>query len=95
VTDDYHDYIGLAEFWWNHGLISDETYQNLKLLCSMGSSEHPSNACNSTINMAYNEQGNIDPYSIYTPTCKKKANSKHKQLRAGYVRIPSTIYNLL
>ncbi|XP_078177991.1 serine carboxypeptidase II-1-like [Carex rostrata] len=83
VTDDYNDYIGLFEFWWNHGLISDETYQNLKLVCPMDSSEHPTNACNNTINTAYDEMGNIDPYSIYTPTCKK-ASSKHKQLRAGY-----------
>lgn len=61
----------------------------------MDSSEHPSNACNASIEMAYNEQGNIDPYSIYTPTCKKKVSSKRKQPRAGYVSIPATIYNLL
>ncbi|KAJ4782398.1 Carboxypeptidase [Rhynchospora pubera] len=83
VTDDYNDYIGLFEFWWNHGLISDETYQNLKLVCPMDSSEHPSKACNDAIDTAYNEQGNIDPYSIYTPTCKK-ISGKRRQLRAGY-----------
>jgi len=30
VIDDYHDYIGTFEYWWTHGLISDETYEKLR-----------------------------------------------------------------
>ncbi|KVI04995.1 Peptidase S10, serine carboxypeptidase [Cynara cardunculus var. scolymus] len=33
LLDDYHDNIGTFEFWWNHGLISDTTYQILNETC--------------------------------------------------------------
>ncbi|KDO38763.1 hypothetical protein CISIN_1g029289mg [Citrus sinensis] len=42
LTDDYHDYLGLFQFWWSAGLISDDTYKQLKLLCDYESFIHPS-----------------------------------------------------
>nr|CAB3476187.1 unnamed protein product [Digitaria exilis] len=69
VIDDYHDYVGTFEYWWTHGLISDETYEKLRLACEFDSSEHPSKECNKIYDIAEAEQGHIDAYSIYTPTC--------------------------
>ncbi|MCH93099.1 serine carboxypeptidase-like 27, partial [Trifolium medium] len=69
VTDDYHDYVGTFEYWWTHGLISDSTYRNLRIACDFGSSQHPSVQCMQALRLAVVEQGNIDPYSIYTPPC--------------------------
>ncbi|XP_072961075.1 serine carboxypeptidase II-1-like [Typha angustifolia] len=83
VTDDYHDYIGTFEYWWNHGLISDETYKDLKVACDFGSSAHPSEACLKQLDIADDEQGNIDPYSLYTPTCNQSTNLRRK-LRGHY-----------
>ena len=74
VIDDYHDYIGTFEYWWTHGLISDETYENLRLACEFDSAEHPSKKCDKIYDIAEAEQGNIDAYSIYTPTCKKTSS---------------------
>ncbi|KAJ3693819.1 hypothetical protein LUZ60_009299 [Juncus effusus] len=101
VTDDYHDYIGTFEYWWNHGLISDEIYQTLKTVCPCDSSEHPSDACMKALDAATVEQGNIDPYSIYTPKCnrstelKLRTKSHYPWMRRGYdpcTEVYSTVY---
>lgn len=84
VTDDYHDYVGTFEYWWTHGLISDSTYKMLQFTCDFGSSEHPSTQCNESLNVAVLEQGNIDPYSIYTRPCSDTASLK-RNLRGRYV----------
>ena len=76
VTDDYHDYLGTFEYWWSHGLISDTTYHNLKATCIFDSSEHPSPECVKNLNLASAEEGNIDPYSLYTKPCNNTASLK-------------------
>lgn len=76
VTDDYRDYIGTFEYWWTHGLISDATYHNLRATCILQSSEHPSEECVKNLNTASAEEGNIDPYSIYTQPCNNTSSLK-------------------
>ncbi|KAF7820114.1 serine carboxypeptidase-like 27 [Senna tora] len=76
VTDDYHDLVGTFEYWWTHGLISDSTYKMLQFTCDFVSSQHPSVQCNQSLNIAVLEQGNIDPYSIYTRPCSDAASLK-------------------
>lgn len=90
MIDDYHDYVGLFEYWWTHGLISDLTYHNLRITCEFGSSEHPSPECSKAMEAADLEQGNIDPYSIYTVTCKKEAAALRSRFsRVRHVSFPS------
>ncbi|KAK9189958.1 hypothetical protein WN943_018558 [Citrus x changshan-huyou] len=84
VTDDYHDYVGTFEYWWTHGLISDSTYRSLRIACESGSSEHPSLDCMKALKSAEMEQGNIDPYSIFTRPCNGTA-SLRRNLRGHYV----------
>ncbi|GJN05737.1 hypothetical protein PR202_ga23398 [Eleusine coracana subsp. coracana] len=88
VIDDYHDYIGTFEYWWTHGLISDETYQKLRLTCEFESSQHPSKACDKVYEIAEAEQGSIDAYSIYTPTCKKTSLHKRRLIRGKTPWLP-------
>uniref|UniRef100_A0A1J3ERJ5 Carboxypeptidase n=1 Tax=Noccaea caerulescens TaxID=107243 RepID=A0A1J3ERJ5_NOCCA len=76
VTDDYHDYMGTFEYWWNHGLISDSTYHQLKTACYSVSSQHPSLQCMEALRSAVLEQGNIDPYSIFTKPCNNTVQLK-------------------
>ncbi|CAN0909279.1 Serine carboxypeptidase-like 27 [Linum grandiflorum] len=83
VTDDYHDYIGTFEYWWTHGLISDSTYKILRDTCDKGSSQHPSADCTKALRTAELEQGNIDPYSIFTKPCSSVASLK-RNLRGHY-----------
>ena len=75
MTDDYHDQVGTFESWWNHGLISDATYQLLRATCLNDSLMHPSPACNASQDAAATEQGDIDMYSIYTPLCNQTATA--------------------
>ncbi|KAK8509425.1 hypothetical protein V6N13_104687 [Hibiscus sabdariffa] len=77
VTDDYHDFVGTFEYWWTHGLISDSTYRSLRVSCDLGSSTHPSLQCMNALRAAQIEQGNIDPYSIFTQPCKNTATLMH------------------
>jgi len=88
VIDDYHDYMGTFEYWWTHGLISDETYENLRLACEFDSAEHPSKKCDKIYGIAEAEQGNIDAYSIYTPTCKKASLHKRRLIRGRMPWLP-------
>ncbi|GLT88888.1 hypothetical protein SLE2022_068970 [Rubroshorea leprosula] len=83
VTDDYHDYIGTFEYWWTHGLISDSTFQKLRAACDMGSSTHPSLECMTALKIAGVEQGNIDPYSIFTRPCNRTGELR-RNLRGHY-----------
>nr|XP_043619527.1 serine carboxypeptidase II-2-like [Erigeron canadensis] len=77
LTDDYSDRVGLYQFLWAVGLISDQTYKKLNELCDKESVVHPSQDCDQITDIANQEMGNIDPYSIFTPTCS--ANGVTKQ----------------
>ncbi|KAL5569288.1 hypothetical protein UlMin_025863 [Ulmus minor] len=83
VTDDYNDFVGTFEYWWTHGLISDSTYKMLQDACDLVSSQHPSVDCMRALTIAEQEQGNIDPYSIFTRPCNNSAALRHN-LRGHY-----------
>ncbi|XP_051183442.1 serine carboxypeptidase 2 isoform X2 [Lolium perenne] len=78
LIDDYHDHRGKFQFWWNHGLVSDDTYRLLNDSCLHDSTVHPSPACAAALNVYKGEHGNIDLYSIYTPTCNETAASRRQ-----------------
>jgi len=87
VIDDYHDYIGTFEYWWVNGLISDDTYKRLRIVCEFDSSQHPPEKCSEAMEIASLEQGNIDAYSIYTPVCNATAATFRSPLRGSLVSI--------
>ncbi|XP_020578268.1 serine carboxypeptidase-like 27 [Phalaenopsis equestris] len=81
VTDDYNDFIGTFEYWWNHGLISDESYHLLKTSCAHESSLFSSKECFYLQAEVFDVMGNIDPYSIYAPTCNDSDSTpRHKHV---------------
>ncbi|PSR93016.1 Serine carboxypeptidase-like [Actinidia chinensis var. chinensis] len=69
LIDDYYDNIGTFEFWWNHGLISDNTYEKLNQSCPFDSFLYPRNNCYQALYHAYTEFGDINPYAIYDGPC--------------------------
>lgn len=82
LTDDFHDHLGLFQFMWTAGLISDQTYKQLNILCDFQSFVHVSLECEKVLDIASNEFGNIDPYSIFTPSCTGSATfSRNKLLK--------------
>ncbi|XP_043693871.1 serine carboxypeptidase 24-like [Telopea speciosissima] len=81
VTDNYHDNIGTVTFWWSHSMISDRTYHSILSLCNFTLPNY-SSSCNDAINYAINQEfGNIDQYSIYTPTCTVVSNNETQSVR--------------
>ncbi|ONK68926.1 uncharacterized protein A4U43_C05F17470 [Asparagus officinalis] len=69
VTDNYYDSLGTVSYWWTHSMISDRTYRSIISSCNFTSS-NTSHECDHAMNYAMNHEfGDIDQYSIYTPSC--------------------------
>ncbi|KAJ7955678.1 Carboxypeptidase [Quillaja saponaria] len=81
LTDDYHDHLGVFQFLWSAGLISDQTYKLLNLLCDFQPFVHSSSACDKILDIANNELGNIDPYSIFTPACPANVSQSSRPMK--------------
>ncbi|KAJ1276370.1 hypothetical protein BS78_05G209800 [Paspalum vaginatum] len=71
LTNDETDMVGMFEYWWHHGLISDSTLESGLKVCPGSSFIHVSPECQKIWDEAVVEQGRIDVYSIYTPPCDK------------------------
>ncbi|KAK7853349.1 serine carboxypeptidase 24 [Quercus suber] len=70
VFDNYYDEIGTIEYWWSHSMISDTRYRSVLKNCNFKVVESEiSQPCKQAKYHAITELGNIDQYSIYTPTC--------------------------
>ncbi|KAL6545339.1 hypothetical protein OROGR_009213 [Orobanche gracilis] len=93
VIDDYHNYIGTFEYWWTHGLISDSTYKVLGKRCDMGSSTYPSSDCIKSLEVADQEMGNIDQYSIYTLPCNSTSSVMSRSRARGHYPWMSRAYD--
>lgn len=75
VTDNYYDSIGTVAFWWTHSMISDRTYRAILDNCNF-TEDTASNQCDDAVTYAMNHEfGDIDQYSIYTPSCMQLPNS--------------------
>ncbi|CAN6482101.1 unnamed protein product [Victoria cruziana] len=81
LTDDFFDHLGVFQFMWSTGLISDQTYKLLNIFCDLQSFVHTSDKCDSVLELAEKELGNIDEYSIYTPTCQIRNATFPSRLR--------------
>ncbi|KAK1414023.1 hypothetical protein QVD17_29760 [Tagetes erecta] len=87
VIDNKYDNIGTVEYWWTHSIISDKTYKSIKSSCNFTSTKY-GEKCDNAINYAWsNEFGDIDQYSIYTPSCNKSlGNFTSSRLKNTLVR---------
>ena len=91
VTDNYYDSIGTVTYWWTHAIISDQTYKSILRNCNF-TGDKASKACDDAVFYAMNHEfGDIDQYSIYTPTCtsllsKNDTMTKHLRLKNTLLR---------
>ncbi|CAI9098726.1 OLC1v1035420C1 [Oldenlandia corymbosa var. corymbosa] len=67
LFDDFRDHLGRFQFMWASGLISDQTFKKLNLFCDFQLYRQPSEMCDKILEIADNEIGDIDLYSIFTP----------------------------
>ncbi|GLT96631.1 hypothetical protein SLE2022_142390 [Rubroshorea leprosula] len=68
LMDDETDQIGMIDYAWDHAVISDRVYQEIKTNCNF-SMENLTDSCNNALSEYYNVYTIIDMYSLYTPTC--------------------------
>ena len=86
MTDNYYDGVGTVTYWWSHSMISDQSYKSILKYCNF-TEEKTSKKCDDAVNYAINHEfGNIDQYSIYTPTCRTSHNDTLR-----HIRLKSTI----
>ncbi|XP_074582527.1 serine carboxypeptidase 24-like isoform X2 [Curcuma longa] len=89
VTDNYYDSIGTISYWWTHSMISDQTYRSILSSCNF-SSPKASHECDHVVSYAMNHEfGDIDQYSIYTPSCV--ASSPKNTKRQHKIRFKNTL----
>ncbi|KAG5564593.1 hypothetical protein RHGRI_000697 [Rhododendron griersonianum] len=67
------------------GMISNESYKQLNLLCDSQTFIHPSGQFDKALDMASEEPGEIDPYSILTPLCTATSSSSSQQKKRWLV----------
>ncbi|WVZ88789.1 hypothetical protein U9M48_035263 [Paspalum notatum var. saurae] len=63
--DDYWNSKGLTDYFWSHGVMSDEVFENLTRNCYSDNSDSAS--CKGAWHGF--DRGQIDPYNIYAPVC--------------------------
>lgn len=90
LTDDFYDHLGQFQYMWTVGLLSDETYELLNLFCDLTSFLQPSPQCEKAHDIASKELGNIDIYSIYTPSCTENATLPNQLPKRSHVSTNSS-----
>ncbi|KAL5677676.1 hypothetical protein ACJX0J_013807, partial [Zea mays] len=64
---------GAVDYYWSHGLMSDEVFDNITRHCNYDNSDGA--ACNGAVDVI--DPGQIDPYNIYAPICVDAANGAY------------------
>ncbi|XP_057425077.1 serine carboxypeptidase 1-like [Lotus japonicus] len=72
--DDKYCNKGMYDYFWTHGLNSDETRKGIEKHCDFKTSNFTSE-CVKYTNRADTEMGNIDIYNIYAPLCNSTESS--------------------
>jgi len=72
--DDDTDQTGMVDYAWDHAVISDQVYNNIKKTCNF-SDEPVTKACNDALDQYFAVYDIIDMYSLYVPVCVNKKTS--------------------
>ena len=74
LMDDETDQTGMIEYAWDHAVISDRVYADVKANCNF-SIENATDACNKALDEYFAVYRLIDMYSLYTPVCTDTSSS--------------------
>ncbi|XP_042511650.1 serine carboxypeptidase-like 34 [Macadamia integrifolia] len=73
LLDDDTDQTGMIEYAWDHAVISDGVYDDVKQNCNF-SVEPSTTECNKALDEYFSVYNIIDMYSLYTPICAVDIN---------------------
>ncbi|XP_028080289.1 serine carboxypeptidase-like 34 [Camellia sinensis] len=74
LLDDETDQKGMIDYAWDHAVISDRVYADVKSKCDF-SDPNTSNDCGVALNEFFVAYNDIDMYSLYTPLCVDSTSS--------------------
>ncbi|KAL3502264.1 hypothetical protein ACH5RR_036713 [Cinchona calisaya] len=74
LLDDETDQKGMIDYAYDHAVISDKLYKEIKTSCNF-STEHLSKDCNNGLGKYFDVYKIIDMYSLYVPTCNSNSSS--------------------
>ncbi|KAI4313245.1 hypothetical protein L6164_026238 [Bauhinia variegata] len=74
LLDDETDQKGMIDYAWDHAVISDELYENIKNACDFSVSSQ-SGDCNMELHRYFDVYKIIDMYSLYTSKCFSDGSS--------------------
>ena len=78
MLDDDTDQRGMVEYAWNHAIISDHVYNDVKNNCDF-SNKNMTSTCNKALTQYFNEYRLIDIYNLYAPICvDNQTNSQNR-----------------
>ncbi|CAN1255052.1 Serine carboxypeptidase-like 34 [Linum perenne] len=84
LLDDETDQEGMVEYAWDHAVISDRVYQDVKTTCNF-SREELGASCSFALQDYFKVYDLIDMYSLYAPACINGSFSSTSRKRpAGY-----------
>ncbi|KAM0922244.1 hypothetical protein ACQ4PT_006294 [Festuca glaucescens] len=78
LMDDETDQMGMIEYAWDHAVISDRVYADVKANCDF-SIENATDACNKALDEYFAVYHLIDMYSLYTPVCTDPSLSSFRR----------------
>jgi serine carboxypeptidase-like clade 2 len=68
LLDDETDQKGMIDYAWDHAVISDRLYHDVKKKCNF-SEKNPSHDCKNALHQYFSVYRIIDMYSLYSPRC--------------------------
>ncbi|KAI3831327.1 hypothetical protein MKX03_034113 [Papaver bracteatum] len=77
LLDDATDQKGMIDYAWDHAVISDRVYNDIKKTCNFSQSP-VSNECDTNLNKYFDVYDLIDMYSLYAPSCVNGTSTKRK-----------------
>lgn len=80
LLDDETDQTGMVDYAWDHAVISDKVYRDIKRKCNF-SIENPTKDCDNALNEYFEVYKIIDMYSLYAPICPSSSSSSTSNSR--------------
>lgn len=77
LLDDETDQNGIIDYAWDHGVISDRVFNDVKRDCNF-TDPNVTLACHLSVDNFYKAYEPIDIYSLYTPTCENSEEVTQK-----------------
>ncbi|OAY37456.1 serine carboxypeptidase-like 34 isoform X3 [Manihot esculenta] len=79
LLDDETDQEGMIDYAWDHAVISDRVYHNVKSKCNFSQKPEPDD-CTKALNDYFDVYNIIDMYSLYVPHCVNTNFTFNRQL---------------